>query len=187
MAPYIVFLPLIVAFLTVGVAYAVRRLMIGGREFVRLSGKMLITCPETHQPAAVNVARGRAAVNAMFGKEHVELSQCSRWPEREDCDQACLEELKSDPKEHNVWTIASRWYRGKICVYCGRPISELRHLDNSPGLIDSGGNLVEWDTVKPEKLPAELGSSRPVCWNCNIVQGFRKAYPDLVVERPWEH
>jgi hypothetical protein len=188
MAPALdVLIVLVIALAALGVAYVIHRLVLGGAELRKLSGKMLVTCPETHKPAAVKVATGRAAVAAIAGKEHVELSQCSRWPEREGCDQACLSELMADPESHSVWTIASKWYQGKTCFYCGRPIAELSHVDHNPGLVSFDGKIIEWDQLRPEDLPEQLAAARPVCWNCTVVESFRKEHPELVIERPWKH
>ncbi|HZP64357.1 MAG TPA: hypothetical protein VFB28_13155 [Terriglobales bacterium] len=177
----------LLAVAALGVAYVIHRFVLGGSELRKLSGKMLVTCPETHKPAAVKVATGRAAMAAITGKEHIELSRCSRWPEREGCDQACLQELKADPENHAVWTIVSKWYQGKNCFYCGRPISELSHLDHSPGILSFDGRIAEWDRLRPEDLPEQLAAAQPVCWNCTVVEAFRKEHPELVLERPWKH
>ncbi|HXZ31496.1 MAG TPA: hypothetical protein VEH30_04395 [Terriglobales bacterium] len=188
MAPvFDVLLVLVIALAVLGVAYAVHRLVLGGAQVRKLSGKMLVTCPETHKTVAVKVATGRAALAAIAGKEHVELNNCSRWPERQDCDQACLGELLADPEKHSVWAIASKWYQGKTCFYCGRPISELSHLDHSPGLISFDGKIIEWDKLRAEELPEQLASARPVCWNCTVTEAFRKEHPELVINRPWKH
>lgn len=178
---------LAVALLLIVAAYAVHRLLIGGRELRKFSGKMLVTCPETQKTVVVKVASSRAALAATAGKEHVELSQCTRWPERQDCDQACLTELEADPEKHRVWNIVAQWYQGKSCIYCRQPISELHHLDHAPGLIGADGEIIEWEKVPAEKLPEELASARPVCWNCTVVEGFRQEHGDLVIERPWKH
>jgi len=178
---------LAVALLVIVAAYVVHRLVLGGRELRKFSGKMLVTCPETHKTVAVKVASGRAALGAAVGKEHVELSQCTRWPERQDCDQACLSELEANPEEHSVWNIVANWYEGKNCVYCHRPISELSHLDHPPGLIGLDGKIIEWEKVPAEELLEKLAAASAVCWNCSVVEGFRQEHAELVIDRPWKH
>jgi hypothetical protein len=188
MAPaFDILIVLLIAIAALGVAYVIHRLVIGGRELRKFSGKMLVTCPETHQTAAVKVATGQAALAAIAGKEHVELSECSRWPEREGCDQACLGELTADPESHSVWAIASKWYLGKTCFYCGRPIPQLSYLDHHPGMVSLDGKIIEWDKLPAEELPEKLAAARPVCWNCTVTESFRKEHPELVIERPWKH
>jgi hypothetical protein len=188
MAPaFDILIVLLAALALLGIAYAVHRALVGGAEFRKLSGKMLVTCPETKETVAVKVATGKAALAAITGKAHVELSKCTRWPERADCDQACLSDLLADPEKHSVWSIASKWYQGKSCFYCGRPISELSHLDHSPGVISFDGKILEWDRLRPEELPDQLASAHPVCWNCTVTEAFRKEHPELVTDRPWKH
>jgi len=184
MAPEMYFL---IAVVVIAVAYAVHRLLIGGHEFRKFHGRMLVSCPENHQTVAVNVASGRAALAAMIGKEHVELNQCTRWPEKQDCDQACLRDIEAAPERHSVWGIAAKWYQGKICVYCHRPISDLSRLEHPPALISFDGKIIEWECIQPELLPDRLAVAQPVCWNCSIIEGFRKEHPELVTERPWQH
>jgi len=177
----------LIAFLVLIAAYLAFRMSLRGRTLRSYFGKMLVACPETHETVAVKVAAGRATAAALVGKEHVELSQCTRWPERSGCDQACLSEIKADPRAHQVWTIASKWYAGKTCYFCHRPIAELSHLDHSPGLVDADGKIVEWDEIPAEKLLPTLESGSPVCWNCSVVEAFWKEHPQLVIQRPWKH
>lgn len=184
MAPAIYYL---LAFLVIVIAYLIHRLLVGGHQLRSFFGPKLVTCPETHQTVAVKVAVGRATLAALAGKQRIELCQCSRWPERADCDQACLSELKADPVEHGVWAIATHWYEGKNCFYCGRPITPLSHLEHPPALLGFDGKIVEWDEIPAEKLPAQFASAHPVCWNCAVVESFRQQHPELIVVRPWKH
>jgi hypothetical protein len=42
--------------------------------------------------------------------------------------------------------------------------------------------------VPAEQLPVLLLSARPVCWNCHVIERFRRQYPELVVDAgPVEH
>ena len=167
------------AFLAIVVAYLVHRMLASGHEVRILFGQKLVSCPETHETVAVKVAVGRAALAAIRGKEHIELCQCTRWPERAGCGQECLEELKADPEEHGVWSIAAHWYDGKDCFYCGRPITPLSHLDHPPGLVGFDGKILELCRIPAEKLPQQFASARPVCWNCSVVESFRQQHPEL--------
>src|SRR5437763_1567268 len=51
--------------------------------YLRFRGKGLVSCPETHQPAAVRVAAGKAALEATIGNEQQRLRESSRWSARE--------------------------------------------------------------------------------------------------------
>ncbi len=138
------------------------------RTYLKFRGKRLVSCPETHKPAAVRVAAGKAALEVTVGNHQLRLSECSRWPERE----ACL-----------VWTIINQWYQGQKCVYCHKPFGEIHWHDHPPALLGSERRTVEWDKIPTEKLQEVMGTHWPVCWNCHIAQTFRREHPELVVDR----
>src|SRR5271154_5919039 len=75
------------------------------RMYLKFRGKRLVSCPETHRPAAVRIGAGKAAFKAAVGNEQLRLSECSRWPEREGCGQDCLAQIQEAPKACLVWTI----------------------------------------------------------------------------------
>ena len=58
--------------------------------FNRFSGSRLVACPENQQPAAVTIDARRAAETGIDGCPDVRLCDCARWPERSNCNQACL-------------------------------------------------------------------------------------------------
>ena len=175
---------LLIALVVVAGAFLIRRFRIGFHQVRKYWGKMLVTCPETHETAAVDVGKGEAAMSAMLGHPHVELSSCTRWPEKEDCGQECLSQIEQDSESHRWWTVASRWFVGKKCVYCGQVIGVPHHFDHQGALRTADRTTTEWNQVPPEKLPEVLSHSDPVCWNCHVVETFRRLRPQLVVERP---
>jgi hypothetical protein len=154
------------------------------RIYLKFRGKRLVSCPETHQPAAVSVAAGKAALNAAIGTGQIGLSACSRWPEKKDCGQDCLSQVQDAPDACLVWNIANHWYEGKNCAYCHKPFGEIRWHDHTPALVDSERKTVQWNAIPAEKLPEVLSTHLPVCWNCHTAESFRRIYPDLVVDRP---
>ena len=56
-------------------------------------GKRRVTCPDTEKPAVVEIDSARVASSAWGGPPKLRLKDCSRWPEKADCDQECLEEV----------------------------------------------------------------------------------------------
>jgi hypothetical protein len=48
-----------------------------------------IICPETEQYATVQVDGAAAARSMLAGHQEFPISDCSRWPKRRGCDQAC--------------------------------------------------------------------------------------------------
>src|ERR1035438_8984805 len=110
--------------------YAIFRLVRASRVYLTFRGNRLVSCPENHRPAAVRVAAGKAALEAIVGEQHLRLNTCSRWPERQGCGQACLAQIEEAPKACLVWTIINRWYQGQECVYCHKPFVEIHWPDH---------------------------------------------------------
>lgn len=54
-------------------------------------GKHTIRCPETGKDATVKVDTELAVFSSTLGRPTLMVEECSLWPEREDCDQKCLE------------------------------------------------------------------------------------------------
>ena len=158
----------------------------GVRAYFNLRGKRLIICPETHTSEAVDVAAGEAAVGAFLSEPTLRLVECSRWPERQDCGQDCLQQIEIDPANCLVWNIVSKWYEGKTCAFCRKPIGPLHHLDHAPALLGPDHKTAEWKEFRPQQLPEIMRTHRPVCWNCHVAETFRRTHPELVVNRELE-
>jgi hypothetical protein len=174
---------IIIALLALALALFVFRAIPGIEAYLRLRGKRLVTCPETQKPAAVEVAAGEAAVGAFLTEPTLHLRECSRWPEREGCGQDCLQQIEVDPQKCLVWNIVAKWYEGKKCVFCHKPIAPLGHLEHPPALLGPDFKTAEWKNVRPEELPEVFATHQPVCWNCHIAENFRRLHPELVVHR----
>ena len=82
----------------VAAVFVVIRLRRALRTYLKFRGKRLVSCPETHQPAAVCVAAGKAVLEATVGTRQLRLSECSRWPGRQDCPQGCLAQIEEARK-----------------------------------------------------------------------------------------
>ena len=154
------------------------------RSYFKLRGKRLITCPETKQPAAVELDASHLARQAAWSTPHLRLSECSRWPERQGCGQECLRQIEAAPEGCLVRTIVTHWYEGKKCAYCDRVIHEVEWLGHKPALMDPERKTVCWDHVPAEKLPEIFLTHAPVCWDCHIAETFRREHPELVTDRP---
>jgi hypothetical protein len=69
-----------------------------GEIYKQFSGSRAVTCPENHREVAVRIDALHAAVTGMDGRPDLRLADCSRWPERSKCDQACLPQaLQAEP------------------------------------------------------------------------------------------
>lgn len=172
--------------ITLAVGLFIFRAIPALRAYFDYRGKRLITCPETHKAAAVNVAAREAAVGAFLSEPRLRLTECSRWPERKDCGQECLKQIEVSPENCLVWNIVSHWYDGKQCVFCHKSFGELHHLDHAPALLGPDHKTAEWKELRPEQLPEIFSTHRPVCWNCHVAETFRRLHPELVVDRELE-
>jgi hypothetical protein len=181
---FTVLITLAVAALAVGLL--VFRAIPALRAYFDYRGKRLITCPESHTTEAVDVAAGEAAVGAFLAKPTLHLNECSRWPQRQDCGQECLQQVEIDPDNCLLWNIVSKWYAGKSCAFCHKEIGELHPLDHAPALLTPDHNTVEWKEFRPQQLPEVFETHRPVCWNCHVAETFRRTHPELVVDRELE-
>ncbi|HKN24871.1 MAG TPA: hypothetical protein VJX72_08500 [Candidatus Acidoferrum sp.] len=156
------------------------------RTYLRYRGQRLVTCPETHQAAAVHVNAGKALSTTLIGKQAIRLDQCSRWPEKRNCGQECLSQVNADPEHCLVWNIVAAWYKGKSCAYCQRPFGEIHWHDRHPALLSPERIAKQWNEIPAEQLPGVFETHLPVCWNCYIAETYRRQNPDGVLNRTWE-
>ena len=179
-------LTILIAVLVSAVLLFVFRAVPGIQAYFRFRGQRLVTCPETQSPAAVEVAAREAALGGFVNEPTLRLKECSRWPERQGCGQDCLQQIEADPERCLVWNIVAKWYEGKNCVFCRKPISPLHQLDHVPALLGPDFRTSEWKSVAAPELPKILSTHQPVCWNCHVAETFRRLHPTLVTDRPLE-
>ncbi len=163
-------------------------LFLGARWLVpawrRYRGERVVTCPETHEPAAVRVDAGHAAATGLTGHAELRLSECSRWPEKKACGQDCLREVERDPGACLVRNLVEAWYDEKNCSICGKPIGNVVWTEHRPALRGPDGHTVEWQEVAPETLPEVFRTHTPVCWDCHVVEAVIHRHPGLATMRP---
>jgi hypothetical protein len=175
---------IVVVALVVGVAALAGFIL---RGYLKQRGDRLITCPETLTNEAVRVDAGQAAVSTLMGHTELTLASCSRWPERQGCGQECLSQIKSAPDGCLIRTTVAKWYAGKTCAICGRPVGDREWMEHAPALLDPRDpdrRTTTWDRVPPERILDVLATHEPVCWNCHVAETFRHQRPDLVIDRP---
>ena len=179
-------LTIIIAVLVLAAGLFLLRAVPGVRALFRWRGERIVTCPETKQPAAVNVASGEAALGVFFNEPTLRLKECSRWPEREGCGQDCLQQIEDNAQNCLVWNMVSKWYEGKSCVFCHKAIGPLHHVDHSPALLGPDFRTAEWKNIAAQDLPQVFSTYQPVCWNCHVAATFRREHPELVTDRARE-
>ena len=133
----------------------------------RFSGSRLIACPENHQPVVVNIDARHAAATGMDGHPELRLCDCTRWPERSNCDQACLpqavkaepyipREVRVDKKQiyHLPIIVAAfaAWYGGAI--WHSQCMFRLRWMD-AVGLTRAQVKQIVW-WLSPHLLTATV-------------------------------
>jgi hypothetical protein len=156
------------------------------RTYLRMRGTRVVECPETRQPAAVTVDAGHAAVSSFWDKPDIQLKTCSRWPERHDCNQACVRQIAEQPQLTLAANMLKNWYVGRTCAICRRAIGTLHPAEPRPGLLDATSptrEILSWDDIPAEQLPSALETHVPVCPNCVVAETFRRQYPQLVTDR----
>jgi len=159
-------------------------LFIAVRNAFRERGPRVITCPENGCHAVVAVDAWKSGLSSAFGEDRRRLVACSRWPEMEGCDQACLDEIAEDPNGCLVRRIVADFYAGRPCAACGREIHAFHGIDRRPGLRAPDGRAVELADVPPLETDRFLATHEPVCANCFDGMAFRQKFPGVAVERP---
>jgi hypothetical protein len=152
--------------------------------WIRVRGTRVVVCPETHKPAAVTIDGAHAAMTAVWEKADLKLDACSRWPERQECDQACVAQILESGDETRARTIAAHFFDGQRCAICQRPIDAIDVAALQPGLLDPVTHGVSaWDEIKAQDLAAAFRARKPICANCTLAESFRQRFPDRVVDR----
>lgn len=81
---------LIGAILALGLIYGVLPVVI--HTFQRFRKRKVVTCPQTHSLAEVDLDAGHAALTSAFRKPLLRVADCSLWPEKKGCAEDCVEE-----------------------------------------------------------------------------------------------
>ena len=153
------------------------------RNAFRERGPRVITCPENGCRASVEVAAWNSGFAAAVGEKRHRLAACSRWPEKEGCDQACVAEIEATPGGCLVRSIVANWYQGRTCTYCGHEIPEAHAGDRKPGLRSADGQTIAAEDTEPVHLVDVLPTAQAVCANCYDAMSFREHFPGLPVDR----
>ena len=173
--------PMLVVLVVAAIVVYLAARLIGA--WLRYRGARVITCPENLQPAGVRLDARHAAASALASAPDLRLSTCSRWPEKAGCGQECLRQIEASPEDCLVRNILIRWYEGKSCALCAKPVGEIHLTEQKPALLTPDNVLLEWSEAAPEKLGAILETARPVCFSCYVATSFARQHPELVINR----
>jgi hypothetical protein len=172
----------IVVFLAAAIVISIAAYRLG-TAWWKYRGQRVIACPENHEAAGVSLDVRHAAFSALRGDTKLRLSQCSRWPERAGCGQDCLFQIERAPADCLVRNILARWYKGRNCVWCGRPIGEIHWTERKPALLTADKGSVECNQVPVEQLPQTLATAQPLCFTCHVANTMVREHPELVIAR----
>jgi hypothetical protein len=169
------------------VAMALVLLAIAGwrvtRAWLRFRGRRVVSCPENQQPAGVVVDAAHAAASAFSHSPELRLSTCSRWPEHATCGQECLAQVSAAPEDCLVRNILIRWYEGKSCASCGRPVGHIDWAGSQPALLPADGVSLDWSQVSAEHLRETLATTAPICFTCHTANRMAHEHPELMLDR----
>jgi hypothetical protein len=159
-------------------------LVIAIRTWRHVRGARIVTCPETQRPVAVRVDVGHAVTSAMWDQPDLKLTSCSRWPERQDCEQPCVHQIETHPDETSPRTLAAHFFSSERCAVCARPIEPPTSVTLQPGFLDPASHKVQrWDEVPPQDLAEAIATRHALCSNCTLAEIFRQRFPDRVTDR----
>jgi hypothetical protein len=81
----------IAAVLALGLIYVVFPVVMAAFMGYRKSRQ--VNCPEERKTATLNIDVKAAAWSAALGKNQLQISGCSLWPEKSGCKQTCLAQV----------------------------------------------------------------------------------------------
>lgn len=138
-------------------------------------GRHGIICPETRNPADIELDGRYAMQTAAHNYEHSRIASCSRWPEKDECDQECLAQVNPSPE--NIERLLSKWCSGKVCGLCDRALRASDWAFSRIGWLDENRKLIELHDIELKNLQQELQDKRPLCWTCHLQERERQAKP----------
>ena len=80
--------------------------------------------------------------------------------------------------------LLERFFDGKECAICKRPIPPVHRMELKPGLLNPATHETHsWDEIPVANLSTVLETQLPVCPECEVAESFRQRYPGLAVDR----
>ncbi len=140
------------------------------RSYLFYRNRMVVTCPETRRPVGVAVDAKHAALTGAPGRGSLRLTDCTYWPEKQNCGQSCLAELAAAPESCMVKKRLEGWYKGKVCACCDRGFGPILWHEHKPALVGPDHRLLQWEDVPAEEMTEILATHHPVCGTCNFAE-----------------
>jgi len=150
------------------------------QDYYKNRGRQSVTCPDSRQPADVEVDRKFAFWTALRGQQHSRLQACSRWPEKGDCDQECLAQI--DPSPENVERLLTKRFDGKTCALCARALTPADWRQGRLAVLNPAQKLIELREMTLDRFASMLENMRPLCWKCHQEERERQAVPAAILK-----
>ena len=91
---------------------------------------------------------------------------------------------RSNPHDAATTAQLKRFFEGKVCAACSRPIAPVHAGELRPGLLNTKTQeAIAWADIPTANLSFALESHDPLCSHCAVVETFRREHPELVVDR----
>ncbi len=88
------------------------------------------------------------------------------------------------PHDSATTELLKRYFDGKECAICKRPIPPVHRTGLKPGLWNPETHKAHsWDEIPNTGLSGMLETELPLCSTCQVAESFRQRFPDLVVDR----
>jgi len=86
--------------------------------------------------------------------------------------------------DHATTEQLKRFFDGKDCAVCKRPIPPVHRTGLKPGLLNPATHEAQsWEEISNVNLSATLESRLPLCAACRVAEAFRQRFGDRVVDR----
>ncbi len=173
----------VVVVIAIAVVFAAIVLGRQARAWRKYRTPFVVTCPDNHEHAGVEVDARHAAATALLGSAELRLDGCSRWPEKAGCGQPCLSQIALSPQDCMVRAILTKWYEGKSCVFCGKPFEAVEWAQAKPAVLGPDRISVDWENVPAARVYETLATAQPVCFSCHTANTLVREHPELVADR----
>jgi hypothetical protein len=86
--------------------------------------------------------------------------------------------------DHATDELLKRFFDGKACAICHRPIPAVQRTGLKPGLWNPTTHEAHsWEEIPNGDVPSALEGQLPLCPSCQVAESFRQRFPDHVVDR----
>ena len=108
----------------------------------------VVVCPANELPAEVSL------------DENLQMESCSRWPQNEECAQACIPQVQFSPESLEDFAAT---HLGEQCIGCGTVLTSQDWYNNRLGAVHRAGGTP--DKVVKTIIAAQDKKS-PLCSAC---------------------